>query len=406
MTKRLPAPKRWLTSLLKEGGLHSPLGPSSGERWFNCPGSHKWTAGMPDTESEFAAEGTFAHAVSEYCRIFEVPVSDLRGVTVKYPKGEKWEFTVDEEMVDALQGFIDRASAFDGDAFCEEIVHYTKWVENGWGTADDFRINEEIKTFKITDLKYGKGVLVPVEGNIQQMLYALGIYQDYAAIYGIDSSWNIILCVDQPRLNYYAEWSINVGVLVDWADEIVTARALEAYSDDAVFKSDIGQTDGHGWCQFCRGRKTCRTRAMDALNVNIEQQDISLDDLAEILPKLSDIEAFCKDMRARAHQAILDGQVVQAQGQKPWKLVRGRRDRVWNDKEAFVDEMTEAYSVPKEELFEEPKLISVKQMEDKNIIDKDALKSYYTYTKGNLLLAPGTDRRESEAMNAETEFSD
>lgn len=44
---------------------HAKLSPSSAERWMNCPGSVVLSEGMPDKTTQFAEEGTMAHAVAE-----------------------------------------------------------------------------------------------------------------------------------------------------------------------------------------------------------------------------------------------------------------------------------------------------------------------------------------------------
>lgn len=44
---------------------HAKLSPSAAERWMTCPGSVVLSEGMPQRTSEFAEEGTLAHALAE-----------------------------------------------------------------------------------------------------------------------------------------------------------------------------------------------------------------------------------------------------------------------------------------------------------------------------------------------------
>ena len=44
---------------------HALLGPSSAARWMACPPSVNLTKDMPDTTSEYAAEGSLAHEIAE-----------------------------------------------------------------------------------------------------------------------------------------------------------------------------------------------------------------------------------------------------------------------------------------------------------------------------------------------------
>ena len=46
---------------------HALLAPSSAHRWIECPGSVVLSKDIPETTSEYAEEGTFAHAVAAHC---------------------------------------------------------------------------------------------------------------------------------------------------------------------------------------------------------------------------------------------------------------------------------------------------------------------------------------------------
>ena len=49
-----------------ETRAHASLSASSSHRWMSCPPSAKLNAELPDTESDFAKEGTCAHELCEY----------------------------------------------------------------------------------------------------------------------------------------------------------------------------------------------------------------------------------------------------------------------------------------------------------------------------------------------------
>ena len=46
-------------------GSHALLSASAAKRWLNCPPSVRLTESMPDTSSDYAEEGTVAHALAE-----------------------------------------------------------------------------------------------------------------------------------------------------------------------------------------------------------------------------------------------------------------------------------------------------------------------------------------------------
>ena len=88
----------------EELAAHSPLGPSSADRWINCPGSVKATAGLPDTTSMFAAEGTFAHLVSEVMRDDCKSAKDMIGFKDTI---DGYSFEVDQAMAEHVERFVD-----------------------------------------------------------------------------------------------------------------------------------------------------------------------------------------------------------------------------------------------------------------------------------------------------------
>ena len=95
--------------------LHSPLGPSAASRWLRCPGSVLLTKDLPDHSSEYAIEGTAAHTVSEWARNEDAPASVYKGRTVEVETEDGIvKIVVDQEMVHAVQEFLDYVSQIDG----------------------------------------------------------------------------------------------------------------------------------------------------------------------------------------------------------------------------------------------------------------------------------------------------
>ena len=58
---------------------HARLGPSGYDRWGSCPASVELCAALPDSSSEFAAEGTMAHEVRAMCLDFGLEPHDFVG---------------------------------------------------------------------------------------------------------------------------------------------------------------------------------------------------------------------------------------------------------------------------------------------------------------------------------------
>ena len=392
MTISMEEAVKWMRTTLLEETPHSALGASSGDRWLNCPASYNAQKGLEDTTSVFAAEGTFAHVFSELLRTFEMPAKDFLGMKIPKCKGYE-DFEVDMEMVDNIQGFVDRAGEFGGDAFFEITVDYSRWVDNGevqgFGTMDDIRMKEAI--CKVTDLKYGKGKPVFAEENTQQKLYCLGVYEEYGHLYDFEG---FIIAIDQPRLDSYTTWEISLEDLLEWAETIVRPAVVETIATDAPF--NVGD-----WCGFCRARTRCATRITLMLDIYKKHKTVATnDDLALILPMFADIKKWMTESDELALSELAKGNKV-----GDYKMVAGRSSRVWGDEARVVKALKKA-KLKVGEMYNK-KLIGMGQAEKllgkthDIFLDPDVVLK----PSGKPTMVPGSDKRESLAINVEEEFS-
>jgi hypothetical protein len=323
---------------LEELNEHSPVGPSSGDRWIHCPGSVPATKDLLDSTSDFAAEGTFAHYISECCRNDDMEPKEYLGYV-----SEDGKFTVDQEMVDALVDFLAYCDQFDGDTFVEARVHYDEWVTNGFGTGDHIAVDDN-GTALIMDLKYGKGIQINAKGNTQLKLYALGFWQDWSVMYEINE---FVLAISQPRLNHRDQWTITTEKLLQWAEDVVApagkrVEQAQHYSDktgeipEEYFKAG-------GWCQWCRIRGTCKTRAalvretvMADVDVVKPLHTLDEDELGVSYGMLSMIRKWCGDIEEAVMTAVTKGDKIKSGEDEDgddefFKLVEGRSNRAWRD---------------------------------------------------------------------------
>ncbi len=225
-------------------GLHSELGPSSSDRWMNCPGSVAATRGMK-SQSEYAAEGTAAHELSKWVRETGKPAKDWKGTMLVV--GD-FQFKVGKPMIDSVTYFVDDCAKLGGEPLVEELVSYDEIVPGGFGTLDDGRLKEGICT--VTDLKHGTGVKVFAKENSQLRLYALGVYFKYRWLYEFD---RFILRICQPRLKHFESEEISLGALLQWAFDIARPAARMTTRPNAPFVAG-------SWCKFCKLKETCVTR--------------------------------------------------------------------------------------------------------------------------------------------------
>lgn len=380
----------------EELAQHSPLGPSSGERWINCPGSVKATENLPDVTSVFAAEGTFAHLVSEVMRKggygygSSATAEDMIGFSETI---DGFPFVLDASAAESIQEFVDYVEQNEYEQeLVEARVTYDAWVDGGFGTLDAGGLNDGI--CDITDLKFGKGVQVFAEDNTQLKLYALGVYQDYGALYEIDG---FKLTIHQPRLHHVDEWSISLEDLLKWADEVVEPAADLALTDDAPFKAGK-------WCQFCKLRGTCRTRAetmqagmLDEISDVRDPNEMDNDEIGFSMSLVPMMRKWCSDIEEITEKLVHANEEVIGSDGEAYKFVAGRNgNRFWIDADKAEKAMRN-YKVKVGEIFSK-KLITPAAAE--KLLGKGhpmLLKKagHVDQKKGKPALVPGSDPREA-----------
>ena len=366
---------------------HSPLGPSAAYRWINCPGSVNATRGIADKSSEFADEGNFAHDILEAARKEKKPGKHYIGQV-----SECGRFEVDKEMADAVDYFIEYFTQYEGDEELNESrVAYDAWVEGGFGTLDAAHIDDG--TWIIADFKYSKGIKISAENNDQMKLYALGIFQEYGDMYEVET---IRMAIVQPRLDWIDEWEISIDELLVWAEEVVEPAADEALTDTATFKAG-------DWCtkNFCKLRGSCKTRAdtikaglLDEIGEVRDPNEVSEDDLGELMSQIPEIRKFCNDIEAEVEKRVLAGEEIIGDDGEPFKMVAGRGSRDWRD-QAEAEKSMRNYKIRVGDMWVR-KFISPAQAEKLKSIGKGhpILKKHVVSKQGKPTLVPGSDPRE------------
>lgn len=414
--------------IITKDGAHSPLGPSSAKRWLSCPGSVRATRGMPSSSSVYADEGTAAHAVTEYCRIHDLPAKHFLGWKVEVHRdGQMREFPCDQEMVDSCQEFIDRCNEVPATyVLIEETLPFEEYVPGGFGTLDDGRLAPGIAT--ITDFKHGKGVQVYAEWNDQLLCQALSVFLAWDWLYEFKK---FVLRISQPRLGHFDSWEVDVEQLLNWAAMVLDPGAAYALSDEGAKKFAAGS-----WCQFCKLKASCETRTLWALSQVVQTPPDEFEDLdaavaaaaeasgdidradqlgaeamsgealAKCLSVIDLVASWCKDVKAYAMRLLQQGQAV-----GDWKLVEGRSRRSWALPEEEIAEVLKEeggidpyehklLTPPKaEKLIGKKHAVMTAKDEDGNLI-------YVSKPPGKPKLAPGHDKRPAMSIDLLQEFGD
>ena len=226
---------------------HSLLSASSSHRWLHCPPSARLCEGYDDKGSNFAAEGTDAHALCEY------KLRAALGMEAKDPTEDlSWYDAEMEESANGYAAFVmelveeAKKNCSDPVVLIEQRLDYSRYVAEGFGTGDCVIIADG--TLHIVDFKYGRGILVEAEDNPQMMLYALGALELFDCLYDIDT---VSMTIFQPRRGNVSTYTLSKADLYEWADTVLATAAELAWSGEGEYH--CGE-----WCQFCKAKADCR----------------------------------------------------------------------------------------------------------------------------------------------------
>ena len=205
---------------------HAVLSASSSERWLNCPPSARLCEAYEDKGSDYAAEGTDAHTLCEF------RLKQALGIPADDPiENLSW---YNEEMEECAQGYAAyvvelletaKQTCSDPVVMIEQRVNFSRWVKEGFGTADCIIIADGV--MNICDYKHGKGVEVSAVGNPQMRLYALGALEIFDDIYDIEE---IRMTIYQPRKSNISVDAMDKADLLRWADTDLYEKAEMAYA--------------------------------------------------------------------------------------------------------------------------------------------------------------------------------
>ncbi len=383
---------------------HSRIGASSSERWVNCPGSVRASEGLPNESSIYAAEGTAAHQVAEWC--LTERRDPLEYVDREIEVGEH-SFTVDEEMTEHVETYVDFVRALKLDGYEVEIEKKfdLEHLHPGmFGTADCVAYRESDKRLVVVDFKYGRGIAVDPQENKQLLYYGIGACTG-AHNRGVSA---IELVVVQPRAPHIAgpirKWETDPVTLLEFAADLVDA-AKRTEAADAPFSA--GE-----WCKFCPAAGTCPTLAAAALTaadaIFTNDESVIMPDptkydpqkLSKTLANVDLVEDWCRRVREYAHHEAIAGRIPPG-----WKLVPKRPTRKWTREEnsivatLFTDGLDDADIYNK-------KLKSPAQIE--KVFGKksvpESVSELWAKVSSGTVLAPSSDPRPSVMPDAEVAF--
>lgn len=382
---------------------HATLGASSAHRWMNCPGSVRLERDLPDVTSDAAEEGTTAHALAELALRRGFPLDTYIGTEIN-----------DEIITEEMVGYLEHYVAYVRDLIprCNPYrielpinLASLKPPEPMFGTPDFVGYDASEKTLHVVDLKYGKGHIVEVRGNVQTRYYALGACLNFGANLDIE---RVTMTIVQPRA-YHIDGVVRSETIgYDEVQSFATtlldaARATQAPDAPLVVGS---------WCTFCKAQPICPAKHQHAMEVaqsefSVIEEVVPPPPEALTMPQLLDIVRHTDALRSwltavenYVHARLLNGESVPG-----YKLVEsGRTHRRWTDEEE-AQAAVEALEV--DDAYEPARLKSPAQIE--KLVGKrefrDKLAPMTRKPIGRLIVVPESDPRPAALLDAATEFT-
>lgn len=388
---------------------HSKIGPSSAERWWNCPGSVALTANMPNPSNEYAAQGVLAHSLAEGFvegRITTLQLYERIGEVVKV---EGFDIEITEEMVAAVEEYRDliaaRLAEVTGMGRPAPVVSKSEVRLSGehinpalFGTADHL-IYQKGNVLDVFDLKYGKREVEA--GTVEQPNKQLATY----AVMAMDSvaGW----AFEKVRLHIFQPRARNPDDVHCWVE--TTPQVLKQYREELVFRARETEKPNAPlvageWCHknWCLARADCKTR--HKANVGFAQVDFAVipatPSAATALPSIDSMpiaqlavalgwedtfDSYFKAAKERATRELEQGKVVPG-----YKLVPGRSNRAWRDEAEVVAKFSAVVDV-----YEPQKVKSPAALE--KLVGKKAGVDDLTFKpEAPLRLAKDSDARSAE----------
>lgn len=306
--------------------LHHKYGASGRGQWSACPGSIAASRGFADSDSAASIEGTLAH---------EVAAAHLLGqIAPAHPV----------EMEHHVENYINYVQGLPGSQRMVEVrISFDEFIPGGFGTADYICLDFENLTIHVADLKYGKGVAVSAQDNLQLETYGLGVLSEF----GWMADWKKVVChIHQPRLGGPDSWSFDASEAPVRMQKIRDEVAL-ASSPDAP------RIPGEKQCRFCKFKAHCpelaatnfetMTGYFRNLDEVIEEPfepirvlGIPDEHVPKILAKMSLIEGWCAALRERAFEMAMEKKL------SGYKIVAGRANSKWDDEEEVIKDLLKA----------------------------------------------------------------
>ena len=288
------------------------VGGSSAKRVINCPGSVVLVQKMPrQPSSKYAAEGTALHTcIDRLVNDDTLTVPMLLGKTVD-------GVVITEDHIEKLSYAIQTLDTIDPAMtlrYVTEVrVGFGDLLPGVFGSTD--LIGRQRNRAVVLDWKFGDGVMVEAEENMQGMFYAAAAMRTPETQWVFDGVDEIEIIIVQPP--YTRRWVTTPARIADFEAELVRAVKRSQQPDAPLSVGDH--------CRWCTAKPICpqMTGAVDRV-ARTALEGVDSASLATALALADQLETFINDARALAFARLEKGLAVPG-----YKLVSKRATRQW-----------------------------------------------------------------------------
>lgn len=395
---------------------HAFFGSPSGMKALKeCPGKLAMCKGLdPVPESEYAKEGTVFHETME--RYLGRHLSGSKVIVPPVRQYPEMHLHVQEGLKKAVEYWKKFQAKHTHCRFAiEERVTLDK-KRDIWGTADVIFVGTNRKgkvDLLLLDWKYGQGVLVNAEENLQAITYALGavntITSNLRPLKYSDIG-NILIVVAQLRLeNGWSEWVLNGATLRNWEHEIfdIVDRGKSIYDDDRFIIEEYLKAGPH--CRFCPANyhgKCSKPTELASNQLMLTAEDHSIEEKIKTLTLDQQVELFLnKSTIEDGLNAIaenLNRMLAAGLTHPKLKLIQRRAHRKWRYSEEVTINRLKKLGLKKP--FAQPKLIGITEAE--SLLGKEKLAKLVKAGVGKTEVVRAEDSREQIEVSEPEEYDE
>jgi hypothetical protein len=376
------------------------LNPSSADRWTTCTASphfimENWDKVPKRDDTRYNQEGTTAHEVA--AALLEDREPNPAECPVPIDSAMRWHGWNYMEYVTSFQQ--------PGSTLIVEQKRPLWYMPERNAKMDAVIINPD--SLHVFDYKYGEGIPVHPEGNLQTVIYA-----KVAPGTEFMNNFPVFIHIYQPRgrageTGPQHVWATTWGEVSEIAKQIYTkAIMIQGFAEDSRVFAPSDKA-----CQWCPAKGFCTARR-DSLAEGLEVIDaqprplplshtLSEQQLTAILKHKKDIVKWINDVEEWAESYLKSGGKIPG-----YKLVMSRcGNRTWSDM-VKAHELLLSQTILKPSEIEEVKIIgpaAAEKLLGKNKFSPE-LTNLIVKSPGSPVIAPVEDKREEVGQAAISEF--